>query len=517
MAGTYIIASDLGSQSVKTAIYDPDGRSLGACSQDTTLHTLGPGAIVYYGDEFYKQTITNIQRVLKNSKVNPKDVRALSFTGMGGGIIGVDQRWQPTSEYTNPLDSRDQPYFMKMMSEYGDLIRSKSGTGSPMGANKIIWLKREHPEIYKNTKTFMLVTQYVQGRLAGTGPEKAFWENTSTPLSGLMDTAGFCWSEEICDALQIDREKLPRIVDTTEVVGELTRKAAKDCGLVAGIPIVAGAYDKPCDQLGSASNAVGSIIDNAATYPAITACVDEFTPDMQHRTLECNPSAIRGFWIVMTYITGGGLTHRWFRDTFCEKEKKEAEQSGRDAYSILDEKASKLPPGTEGLLFVPHLSGRATPSDPEVRGLWLGFTWTHHREHFYRSILEAVAYDNSWSLYTVKDNYPHIEFNQVRVLGGGAVSALWNQIKADVLGLPYVCLNREDFTILGAAIIGGKAVGLFDDMQGTAENFVRIQETIRPRPKPHMHYKKYVEVYSQFYKDLKNVYRRLSEIRGLSP
>ena len=517
MAGTYVIASDLGSQSVKTAIYDTEGRSLGACSQATKLYTVGPGAIVYYGDEFYKQTTDNIQLVLKKSKLSPKDVGALSFTGMGGGIIGVDENWRPTSEYTNPLDSRDQAYFIEMMNKYGDLIRYKSGTGSPMGANKIIWFQREHPEIYRKTRKFMLVTQYVQGKLAGIGPEKAFWENTSTPLSGLMDTAEYYWSDEICKALEIDIEKLPQVVDTTEVVGELTKEAAKDCGLMEGIPIVAGAYDKPCDQLGSASNEVGSIVDNVATYPAITVCVDAFTSDMQHRTLECSPSAIRGFWIVMTYITGGGLTHRWFRDTFCEKEKERAEESGRDAYLILDEKASKLPPGSEGLLFVPHLSGRATPSDPEVRGLWLGFTWTHKREHFYRSVLEAIAYDHLCSLNTVRDNYPHIEFNQIRVLGGGSVSSLWNQIKADVLGLPYVRFNREDITILGAAIIGGKAVGLFDDMQATAQSFLKVREPIHTRLRVHRHYEKYVEVYSQVYRDLRDTYGRLSDIRSVSP
>lgn len=363
----------------------------------------------------------------------------------------------------------------------------------------------------------MMVTQYVQGRLAGIGIQEAFWENTSTALSGLTDTAKYCWSEEICRALEIDTDKLPQVVDTTKVIGTLTKEAAKDCGLVEGIPIVAGAYDKPCDQLGSASNEVGSIVDNVATYPAITACVDRFTPDMQHRTLECTPSAIRGFWIVMTYIIGGGLTHRWFRDMFCEMEKGSAEESGQNAYLILDEKASEVSPGSDALFFVPHLSGRATPSDPEVRGLWVGFTWTHSKEHFYRSILEAIAYDHACSLNTVKDNYPHITFSQVRVLGGGSVSSLWNQIKADVLGLPYNQLTREDFTILGAAIIGGKAVGLFDDMQSTARQFLQVQGSIQPQHKLHTHYKKYVQAYNQLYKDLKPVYSRLSRIKSTSP
>jgi xylulokinase len=152
-----------------------------------------------------------------------------------------------------------------------------------------------------------------------------------------------------------------------------------------------------------------------------------------------------------------------------------------------------------------------------VRGLWLGFTRTHNKEHFYRSILEAIACDHACSLNTVRDNYSHIEFNQVRVLGGGAVSSLWSQIKADISGLPYVRLNRNHFTILGAAIIGGKAVGLFDDMRDTAQSFLKIRETIQPRYKVYRYYKKYVEVHSQIYEDLRDAYGRLSDIRSVSP
>lgn len=513
MADNYIIASDLGSQSIKTAIYDTEGRPLGSSSQDTKIHTLGPGALVYQGDEFYQLTTESIRHVVEKTKIHPKDVAVISFSGMGGGIIGIDENWRPTSEYTNPLDSRDQPYFLEIMNTHGDLIRSISGTGSPMGANKIVWLQKEYPEIYKKTKKFMMVTQYVQGKLAGTKVEDAFWENTSPALSGLADTKQNEWSEEICQALKIDRDKLPRMVEPTDIIGTLSKEGAADCGLIEGVPIVAGAYDKSCDTLGSGSNEVGSIVDNAATYPAITVCVDKFTSDMQHKTLECNPSAIKGLWLLQTYITGGGLTHKWFLDNFCNVEKDAAEKQGLSTYEFLDRKASKLPPGSEGLLFIPHLSGRATPSDPEMRGLWVGFTWTHSRVHFYRSILESIAYEHACSLKVVRDNYPNITFNQVRVLGGGATSSLWNQIKADILGLPYYRLNRDDFATLGAAIIGGKAIGLFKDMQAVSKRFSQVHDTVKSRPETHEYYKNYLEVYVRLYNQgVKQVYSRLSQI-----
>ncbi len=511
MAGGIIIASDLGSQSVKTALYDEERNCLAVSHRDARIVKAGSGALVYDGDDFYRLVVENIRQVVHEARVSARNVAALSFTGMGGGIVGIDDSWRPTMEYTNPLDCRDQVLFKEPMERLAERIRRLSGTGCPMGANKIFWIKEAKPEVYRRTRKFMLVTQYVQGRLAALPYRQAFWEHTSTPLSGLADAARYAWSEELGDALGIDLEKLPRIVEPTEVVGTLSRTAAGECSLAEGVPIVAGAYDKPCDQLGSGSNEVGSIVDNAATYPALTVCVDRFDPDMRCKTLECSPSAVKGLWIAMTYIAGGGLTHRWFCDNFCRLEKKDG-RAEAGLFETLDAQAARVPPGSNGLLFVPHLTGRATPSDPEVRGTWIGFTLTHGRDHFYRSILESIAYDQAASLRIVRDLYAHVRFEGVRILGGGAVSPLWNQIRADVIGLPYIRLKRSDCTVLGAAIIGGKAVGLFrGDMQGIARESQAVKETYLPRPEYHDFYRHYAAMYDRLLRDLKPVYAGLAE------
>ena len=508
----YIISTDIGSQSIKTALYDEHGKLINLFTQEMKLHKAAVGALIYYGDEVYEQTLTNIEHVIKDSNIDPTNVAILAFTGMGGGIICIDKYWVPISEYTNPLDNRDHPYFIDMMKQYGYLIRSVSGTGSPMGANKILWFKHEFPEIYQKTKKFMLLTQYVQGKMSGLKASEAIWEFTSASLSGLCESQRFAWSEEVCDKLGIDGEKLPKIVNTTDIIGTLTREASIKCGLKEGVPIVAGAFDKPCDQLGSGSNKIGYIVDNAATYPALTVCVDRYIPDEVFKTLDCIPSATQGLWIAMTYITGGGLTHKWFCENFCCEELQSANALECDAFSILDQKAAKLPPGSEGLYFIPHLSGRATPSMPDVKGLWVGFSWTHNREHFYRSILESIAYDHACSLRVVRDLYSHIRLNQVRVLGGGASSSFWNQIKANVLGLPYVKLNRNDTTVLGAAILGGASIGLFNDINETSVKFSEITEVFKPQEDLHNKYQESIDIYDLIFKELKTVYNRIAQI-----
>ena len=153
---------------------------------------------------------------------------------------------------------------------------------------------------------------------------------------------------------------------------------------------------------------------------------------------------------------------------------------------MLDRRAADVPPGAEGLLFIPHLVGRACPSDPAVRGAWLGFTWTHTRAHFYRAVLESIAYDYAQALEIVRSYTPDVHFSEVRVIGGGAKSDLWNQIKADVLGVPYVRLPREDVAALGCAIMGGHAVGIYPDMAATAAALrARRSDAVEPQPADH--------------------------------
>jgi len=508
----YIIANDIGSQSIKTAIYDEDGNIKGSVNQETHIIDEGNGGLVYDGDEVYEQTIKNIKNLLEISGVDRNDVEVISFSGMGGGIIGVDQEWNPTMKYSNPIDVRDHHHFTEMMRGNSHLIRKVSGTGNPMGANKLVWIKKDMPDVYKKTRKFMMLTQYVQGKFCALKDDQAIWDFSSIALSGMADAANFEWSEEICSAINIDIEKLPRVVEPAEVIGSLCRDASLKSGLVQGIPVVAGAFDKVCDTVGSGSYKIGLLVDNAATYPALVLTVDRFLPDTEFERLECHSGAERNKWLVHTYIIGGGLSHTWY-----EKEIINGGIYKRDNKSILrelDDAAFKLPPGSEGLMFFPHLGGKATPFDPDARGVWAGFTWSHNYLHFYKSILESIAYENAITLRITKEKFPEIKFNEARVLGGGAKSNVWNQIKSDVLGIPYITLNRSDTATLGAALLGGKAVGIFKDLNEVADRIIKTREILKPRKKYHEFYNEYVKTYSSIDNDMKPIYEKLSLLRG---
>jgi len=256
----------------------------------------------------------------------------------------------------------------------------------------------------------------------------------------------------------------------------------------------------------------GMVFDVAGTASVFSICVDRYTPDLEHKTLFAARLVPEDLWYALAYINGGGLNLRWFRDQLAQEEKAKAEQEGEGAYAILDAAAASVPPGSDSLLFLPHLGGRVTPSDPDLRGLWLGFTWSHGKEHLYRSLLEAVAYEYAYYLDIEKSLLPGLEFKETRVIGGGSKSDLWNEIKADVLGIPYVRLNRQEYAVLGSAIVAGYAVGIFDDLRATARSFVEPISRVEPRPDYHAFYKPLVRTYISLFDTLRPTYQDLAHL-----
>jgi xylulokinase len=235
---------------------------------------------------------------------------------------------------------------------------------------------------------------------------------------------------------------------------------------------------------------------------------------MQNRMAEIMPSVIPGLWNPTSYIIGGGLSHHWFQEKFCYADEVAAAGlgAGKSVYDVLDANANQLPPGSEKLFFIPHLGGRACPGNTDYKGAWFGFTWTHKREHFYRSVLEGIAYDQYLQYRNFQAISPDLAVTEVTAYGGGAKSALWNQIKADVLGLPQVLLGREDLAPIGNAILAGYALGIYADMAETAERFVRRTSRVEPRPEAHALYREYAGFFDQLLSQTEPAFAKLNAL-----
>jgi xylulokinase len=207
-------------------------------------------------------------------------------------------------------------------------------------------------------------------------------------------------------------------------------------------------------------------------------------------------SVVPGLWNPLAYIAGGGLIQRWYRDTFFNTFQAQSQPLNEDLYGSMAELAAKIPPGAEGLFFSPHLGGRICPADPAMRGAWVGFSWGHTQAHFIRAMLESMAYEYAYYLRVLRELIPNLNLIEARVIGGGARNPVWNQIKADVLEVPYQRLQRVEFATWGCALIAGYAVGLYSDLVEAAEAAVApYGDPFRPDPEAHAVYTTLAEQY----------------------
>ena len=351
---------------------------------------------------------------------------------------------------------------------------------------------------------------YVAGKMAGLKADQAFIDYTYIHFSALSDALKGQWSNEICNAVGVDIAKLPSIVEPWHVVGEVTKKASQDFGLNEGTIIAAGCGDTAAGALGAGIVKPGMVFDTAGTASVLAGCTDHYAPDIKNRAMLTMRSVIPGLWHPLAYIAGGGQALSWFRDKFYNAIRGESQEE-KDLYIKLDEMAKKAPLGADDLYFSPHLSGRICPATPEMRGAWVGFSFSHSQEHFYRAILESVAYEYAYYLNIIKDLVPNLDLTEARVIGGGAQSAFWNQIKADVLGVPYLRLSRAEFGTWGAAMIAGKAAGIYNDLADVAyEHAAASGEPSKPNLENHYRYEVHIKRYIELQETLAGTFRGFS-------
>ena len=252
--------------------------------------------------------------------------------------------------------------------------------------------------------------------------------------------------------------------------------------------------------------------------PVLAGCTDQFAPDRQNQALLTMRSAIPGLWHPLAYIAGGGIALRWFRDEFFNTSGGAKLPPDDEAYDRMISLAQKVAAGSDGLLFSPHLGGRICPSSPEMRGAWVGISWSHTQAHFARAILEGIAYEYAYYLKILRNLLPDLTLLEARVTGGGARSRPWNQLKADILGVPYQKLAGREFGTWGAALIAARGAGLIEDLAAHAEECaIRDGEPLIPSKERQQVYAPIIERYIELEGTLNRYFTGQPSANGASP
>lgn len=500
---SYIVGVDIGTQGTKTCLYDMNGKKIASSFEESKLISPNPGEVWQEPDEIYNSVLRTIKIVLEISDIDPGNVVAVGLDGQMAGIMGVDGEFNAVTPYDSWLDTRCTPQIEKMKRQAEELIIKI--TGAPVSyahGPKIIWWKETHPEVYKEIQKFVTLTSYIVGRMCNLNADQAYIDYTCLHFSGFGDVKNLKWSDELLDIFDVEKEKMPRIVEPWEIVGKLSKEAALLCGLKEGTPVVAGAGDQAATSLGAGIVSPGLAFDVAGTASVFSFCVDKYAPDIKNKTVLFPRSIIKDLWIPLAYINGGGLCLRWMRNIL-------ACGNPEIDYQMLDKEAEGVAPGSEGLIFVPHFDGRVCPNNPYVHGSFTGLTMNHTRKHMYRSILEGIGYEYKIYMDILKE-LTGLNIDEVYVIGGGSRSMIFNQIKSDILGVNYTVLDTSDTATLGSAIVAGYAVGLYTDLASTASNMVNKIMLINSNKHNNKLYKKYADVYPKIIDSLENIYKALS-------
>lgn len=503
---SYLVGIDLGTTAAKCAIYGEDGTCAADATEDMKIRYPRSGEAEQDAEDFYTVSCRLIRDCIRRSGVQPAGITGISIDSQMGGIMSIDRAFRPVTYYDTPLDARSAEQNRWMHELCGDLILEKCGSLSTFG-NKILYWKGRNE--WKDIHRFIQPSAFVAGRLAGLSADDAYMDETFLCFSGLADLPRSCWSEELCRRLDVDAGKLPRVVKSTDIIGEVTPAAARETGLAPGTPIAAGCGDQAAGFVGAGILQPGQLVDVSGTACILGCFVDSYRFDAKHKTLACVKSAAGGGYYLITVVLGG-RTHNWFIEEFFPEEAAAARSAGKDIYRVLDEKARAIPPGSDGLVSINYLQGRFFPPDPYTRGLFIGHTWAHTRMHFYRSILESIAYDHYLAREIIRELLPGTPLGSVTAIGSGAKSDLWMQIKADVLQAPYQSLQRSDLSTLGSAVLAGLATGAFSGVQEVTRRIVSVHQRVEPVAGADRAYARYIDAYAELFRSLKDVYRRLS-------
>jgi len=510
MTADCLIGVDIGTQGTKAALFTAQGECLSEAFQPSQLYQPAPG-VVEENPETQVQSVCNtIKECLAKADIDSDRIAGIGIDGQMAGIIGVGEDGRHITPYDSWLDTRCAPYIKRMQQEAGDEVLRKAG--APPSFNhgpKILWWKHEHPATFASIRAFVQPGGYAAMRLCGLDAASAFIDKTYLHFSGFADNQKNRWDRELCRQFGVDEAKLPIIIDAHQIVGKALPSMALQCGLKAGTPVVAGCGDTAASFLACGATIEGVCVDVAGTAAVFATTTTSFQADMLRQTLGCGQSATPGLWHPYAYINGGGMNLEWF----C----KEIVNQGRDLHSAalsledLNRFAAEIAPSKDDPLFIPHLGGRVCPGQPYLRGAWLGLTWKHTAGHLYKAMLEGVALEYGIYMQILKMLYPHFTPTDIRITGGGEKSLIWNQMKADVLGIPVRQIQRKEGAPLGSALLAGFGVGLISNLTEAAKQWITMGAATPPNSAMHTFYQQRVAQYTDYMDALNHISEQYKE------
>ncbi len=489
----YLLGIDLGTSSVKAMLLGQDGKILGITQEDYDIDIPSPGYAEQNPETWWSNTCLVIRKLLSHTAVRPEEVKGIGLSGQMHGLVVLDEKGSPLRPCIIWADQRTKPqvdYINRTVGreKLGQLTLNPIATG--FFAASLMWIRDNQPYIYNRIHKAILPKDYIRLRLTG----EMGTDVTDASSSLLFDTANLRWSKELADLLGLNSEVLPECSLPLETAGYINRAAARETGLREGTPVVFGSGDQPAQALGNGIIQPGTVSVTIGTGGQVFTPVRTpvYDPKLRTHTF-CH--AVPGTWNCMGATLSAGLSLKWLKNNIVNM----------NSYEEMSSLAENVPPGSEGVIFLPYLTGERTPHmDPCAAGVFFGLTLNHSRANMIRAVMEGVAF----SLRDCLDIFKELGLRPDRVIasGGGAKSKVWKQIMADIFECEVYTSSSIEQASMGAAIMAGLGTGIFSSPGEVCSKIIRLEdEVVKPDSRNTEKYMNSIKIYRELYRQTRQL------------
>jgi len=497
-----LLGLDISTTGAKALLMDEAGQVVSSATSPLTLSTPRPLWSEQTPGDWWAGISKSIRLALTKVGLPSSEIAAIGLTGQMHGLVLLDENGEVLRPAILWNDQRTGRQCDEIRARLGkDRLIQITGNDALTGftAPKILWVQQNEPEIWAKTRHILLPKDFIRYKLTGEfAIDKAGGAGTI-----LFDLKTRTWSEEVTTALEIPPSLLPATFEGPEITGWISQVAASETGLTAGTPVVGGGGDQAAQAVGVGAVQPGIIALTLGTSGVVFAATEEPLIEPEGR-LHAFCHAVPDRWHFMGVMLSAAGSLQWYRDTFFP-----------DAdFDELVSEAESAPLGCEGLLFLPYLTGERTPHpDPLARGAFVGLTIRHNRDHVTRAVLEGVSFG-------IKDSFELIRasglaaIEQVRISGGGARSATWRQIMANVLGAELVTVNTTEGAAFGAALLAGVGAGLYASVPEACQATIQVTGRTTPEQRAMAEYERFYARYRALYPALASEFKAMATLVG---
>ncbi len=503
----FLIGIDIGTTNVKSVLFNEDGTKIIEHSIEYPIYLLKSGWVEQNPGEWWEATVKTVNQVIRDSGVDKNDIAGIGVSSQAPTLIPMDRDGNVLRNGLIWMDRRSQQETGFLENKIGS-EKVKSITGNRIDpyylSSKILWYKKNEPELYKKTDKILQINGYINYMLTG----EMTTDISHASLMGVFDVKQNQWSDELAELVGYDTDLFPPVYENAHVIGTVCEKAARLTGLSTSTAVVCGTVDGAAATLEAGAVDIGDAVEMTGTSTVLNICTDKWRDpgllfEMYH--------GLKDVLMICGAMSTTGASLKWYKDNLYLEEAEEGSE-GSSPYALMSQKACKARAGSNKLIFLPYMAGERSPIwDSYSKGVFFGLDLNTKREDMIRAILEGSAYGLRHNIDEAKKI--GVTIKELRSVGGGSKSDIWLKIKASVLNMPIIVPDISTGAPFGGAIIAGTGLGIYKNPGKFAKEVAKTKKIVEPDEEWHKVYDEMYEVYISLYKNTKNDLYRLANIQ----